>query len=256
MSSVEEDFAIEATELAGSSKRLLRFLTCGSVDDGKSTLIGGLLYASGALFEDQIATLEADSRKSGTQGAGLDFALLLDGLNAEREQGITIDVAYRYFSTARRKFIIADTPGHVQYTRNMVTGASTCEAAVILIDASQGVLTQTRRHTFIASLLGIRHIIVAINKMDLVDYSEARFEEIKADYLAFASRLGIEDLHFIPMSALKGDNVVEPSAHMPWYQGSTLMYLLETVHVGADLVQGDFRFPVQWVNRPDSMVPL
>jgi bifunctional enzyme CysN/CysC len=243
---------IEAYLAEHEHKEILRFLTCGSVDDGKSTLIGRLLHDSKMIYEDQLAAVRRDSTRSGTQGEEIDLALLVDGLQAEREQGITIDVAYRYFSTTRRKFIIADCPGHEQYTRNMVTGASTCEAAVILIDAAHGVLTQTRRHTFIASLLGIRHIIVAINKMDLVDYSEARFEEIKADYLAFASRLGIEDLHFIPMSALKGDNVVEPSAHMPWYQGSTLMYLLETVHVGADLVQGDFRFPVQWVNRPDS----
>ena len=233
-------------------KEILRFLTCGSVDDGKSTLIGRLLHDSRMIYEDQLAAIRRDSAKSGTQGDEVDLALLVDGLQAEREQGITIDVAYRYFSTTKRKFIIADCPGHEQYTRNMVTGASTCDAAIILIDARHGVLTQTRRHTYIASLLGIRHVIVAINKMDLVEWSEARFEEIKAEYLAFAGRLDIEDLHFIPMSALKGDNVVDKSEHMPWYAGSTLMYLLETVHVAADRNHGDFRFPVQWVNRPDS----
>ncbi|HSG87694.1 MAG TPA: sulfate adenylyltransferase subunit CysN [Pseudomonadales bacterium] len=243
---------IEAYLAEHERKEILRFLTCGSVDDGKSTLIGRLLHDSKMIYEDQLAAIRKESVKSGTQGDEIDLALLVDGLQAEREQGITIDVAYRYFSTTKRKFIIADCPGHEQYTRNMVTGASTCDAAVILIDASQGVLTQTRRHTFIASLLGIRHVIVAINKMDLVDFDEARFEAIKADYLAFANRLGIDDLHFIPMSALKGDNVVEPSAHMPWYQGATLMYLLETVHVGGERTHTDFRFPVQWVNRPDS----
>jgi bifunctional enzyme CysN/CysC len=233
-------------------KEILRFLTCGSVDDGKSTLIGRLLHDSRMIYEDQLAAITKESAKSGTQGDEVDLALLVDGLQAEREQGITIDVAYRYFSTTRRKFIIADCPGHEQYTRNMVTGASTCDAAIILIDARHGVLTQTRRHTYIASLLGLRHVIVAINKMDLVDWSEARFEEIKAEYLDFTARLDIEDLHFIPMSALKGDNVVDKSPHMPWYAGSTLMYLLETVHVAADRNHGDFRFPVQWVNRPDS----
>lgn len=233
-------------------KEILRFLTCGSVDDGKSTLIGRLLHDSSMIYDDQLAAVRRDSAKSGTQGDEIDLALLVDGLQAEREQGITIDVAYRYFATAKRKFIIADCPGHEQYTRNMVTGASTCDAAIILIDARQGVLTQTRRHTFIASLLGIRHVIVAVNKMDLVDWSETRFEEIKAAYLDFAERLDIEDLHFIPLSALKGDNVVKPSEHMPWYAGSTLMYLLETLHVAADRNHGDFRFPVQWVNRPDS----
>jgi bifunctional enzyme CysN/CysC len=242
---------IEAYLAEHERKEILRFLTCGSVDDGKSTLIGRLLHDSKMIYEDQLAAIQRDSVKSGTQGEEIDLALLVDGLQAEREQGITIDVAYRYFSTTKRKFIIADCPGHEQYTRNMVTGASTCEAAIILIDARHGVLTQTRRHTFIASLLGIRHVIVAINKMDLVEFSEARFEEIKADYLAFCEQLDIEDLHFIPMSALKGDNVVEPSAHMPWYQGATLMYLLETVHVAADRNHGDFRFPVQWVNRPN-----
>ncbi|MEE4361991.1 MAG: sulfate adenylyltransferase subunit CysN [Pseudomonadales bacterium] len=233
-------------------KEMLRFITCGSVDDGKSTLIGRLLHDSQMIYEDQLAAIRKDSKRSGTQGGELDLALLVDGLQAEREQGITIDVAYRYFSTPRRKFIIADCPGHEQYTRNMVTGASTCDAAVILIDAAHGVLTQTRRHTFLVSLLGVRHVVVAINKMDLVDFDEARFEQIKADYLSFSSRLDIDDLHFVPISALKGDNVVDPSAQMPWYQGATLMYLLETLHVAGDRKHTDFRFPVQWVNRPDS----
>ena len=232
-------------------KEILRFLTCGSVDDGKSTLIGRLLHDSRMIYADQLASIRKESNRAGGDGE-LDLSLLVDGLQAEREQGITIDVAYRYFSTTKRKFIIADCPGHEQYTRNMVTGASTCEAAIILMDASKGVLTQTRRHTYLVSLLGIRHVIVAVNKMDLVDFSEARFEEIKAEYLAFAERLDIEDLHFIPMSALKGDNVVDKSPRMPWYQGSTLMYLLETVHVAAERNHADFRYPVQWVNRPDS----
>ena len=243
---------IEAYLAEHEHKEILRFLTCGSVDDGKSTLIGRLLHDSRMIYEDQLAAIKKESAKSGTQGDEVDLALLVDGLQAEREQGITIDVAYRYFSTTKRKFIIADCPGHEQYTRNMVTGASTCDAAIILIDARHGVLTQTRRHTYIASLLGIRHLIVAINKMDIVDWSEARFEEIKTEYLAFADQLDIEDLHFIPISALKGDNVVEKSEHMPWYGGSTLMYLLETVHVSEGGNRGDFRFPVQWVNRPDS----
>lgn len=233
-------------------KEILRFLTCGSVDDGKSTLIGRLLHDSRMIYADQLATLRRDGSTAEDGADGLDLALLVDGLQAEREQGITIDVAYRYFSTTRRKFIIADCPGHEQYTRNMVTGASTCEAAIILMDASQGVLTQTRRHTYLASLLGIRHVIVAINKMDLVDYDESRFETIKADYLKFADRLDIEELHFIPMSALKGDNVVDKSTRMDWYQGPTLMHLLENVHVAAERNHADFRFPVQWVNRPDS----
>ncbi len=232
-------------------KEILRLLTCGSVDDGKSTLIGRLLHDSRMIYADQLAAIKKESARGGSDGE-IDLALLVDGLQAEREQGITIDVAYRYFSTTKRKFIIADCPGHEQYTRNMVTGASTCEAAIILMDASKGVLTQTRRHTYIVSLLGIRHVIVAVNKMDLVNFSEARFEEIKAEYLAFAERLDIEELHFIPMSALKGDNVVEKSEDMPWYQGSTLMYLLENVHVAAERNHADFRFPVQWVNRPDS----
>ncbi|HHK43085.1 MAG TPA: GTP-binding protein, partial [Planctomycetaceae bacterium] len=226
-------------------KELLRFLTCGSVDDGKSTLIGRLLYDSKMIYEDQLATLRSDSLQHGTTGDDFDPALLTDGLRAEREQGITIDVAYRYFSTARRKFIIADTPGHEQYTRNMATGASTCDLAVILIDARNGVLTQTRRHTFIVSLLGIRHVVVTINKMDLVDYSQEVYDKIRDDYRDFTARLDLPDLHFIPISALKGDNVVEPSPHMPWYQGPTLMHFLETVYIGSDRNLEDFRFPVQ-----------
>jgi bifunctional enzyme CysN/CysC len=226
-------------------KEILRFLTCGSVDDGKSTLIGRLLHDSKMIYEDQLAGL----RKTGDSGE-LDLALLVDGLQAEREQGITIDVAYRYFSTAKRKFVIADTPGHEQYTRNMATGASGCEVAVILIDARHGVLTQTRRHTFIVSLLGIRHVIVAVNKMDLVGFSEEIFERIKHEYNAFAGKLGLEDLNFIPISALNGDNVVEKSEAMPWYQGATLMYLLENVNIASDRNFDCFRFPVQRVNRP------
>jgi len=231
-------------------KELLRLLTCGSVDDGKSTLIGRLLYDSKMIYEDQLAALEQDSVTHGTTGGDFDPALLTDGLKAEREQGITIDVAYRYFSTARRKFIIADTPGHEQYTRNMATGASTVDLAVILIDARHGVLTQTKRHSFITSLLGIKHVLVAVNKMDLVDFSQERFDEICADYKSFATRLDIPDLHFIPISALKGDNVVNASEHMPWYKGSTLMAFLENVYIGSDRNLQDFRFPVQYVNRP------
>ncbi len=232
-------------------KELLRLLTCGSVDDGKSTLIGRLLHDSKMIYEDQLMAIKADSIKSGTTGGGMDLALLVDGLQAEREQGITIDVAYRYFSTARRKFIIADTPGHEQYTRNMATGASTCDLAVILIDARHGVQVQTRRHSFITSLLGIKHLVVAINKMDLVGYSEATYERIKADYLSFAKGLTQADLHFIPLSALDGDNVVNPSAHMPWYKGQTLMSLFETVEIAKDRNLKDLRFPVQYVNRPN-----
>ena len=232
-------------------KELLRLLTCGSVDDGKSTLIGRLLHDSKMIYEDQLAAITADSIKSGTTGGKVDLALLVDGLQAEREQGITIDVAYRYFSTARRKFIIADTPGHEQYTRNMATGASTCDLAIILIDARYGVQTQTRRHSFIASLLGIKHIIVAINKMDLVDFSESVFQSIRADYLNFSKKLAPIDFHFIPISALNGDNVVNPSLSMPWYSGSALMPILETVEIAADRNYVDFRFPVQYVNRPN-----
>ena len=232
-------------------KELLRFLTCGSVDDGKSTLIGRLLYDSKMIYEDQLAKIEKESAVHGTTGGGFDPALLTDGLKEEREQGITIDVAYRYFSTARRKFIIADTPGHVQYTRNMATGASTADLAIILVDARKGVLEQTRRHSFIASLLGIKHVLVAVNKMDLVEYSQKVFEQIQRDYREFASRLDTTDLHFIPISALLGDNVVEPSENMPWYRGSTLMNFLETVYIGSDRNLEDFRFPVQLVLRPN-----
>src|SRR5437868_2530349 len=212
-------------------KELLRFLTCGSVDDGKSTLIGRLLHDSKLIYEDQLAAIKADSAKYSTTGGDLDLALLVDGLQAEREQGITIDVAYRYFSTARRKFIIADTPGHEQYTRNMATGASTCDLAIILIDARNGVQTQTRRHSFIVSLLGIKHVVVAINKMDIVGFDEQVYEKIRTDYEAFSDSLELSDVTFIPISALKGDNIVHPSTSMPWYTGSTLMHHLETVHI-------------------------
>ncbi len=233
-------------------KELLRFLTCGNVDDGKSTLIGRLLHDSKMIYEDQLAAVQADSVKSGTTGAGkIDLALLVDGLQAEREQGITIDVAYRYFSTSTRKFIIADTPGHEQYTRNMATGASTCDLAIILIDARYGVQTQTKRHSFIASLLGIHHIIVAINKMDLVDYSETTFNKIKQDYLDFTQSLALQDITFIPMSALDGDNVVNPSAHMPWFSGQPLMDALNSIEIANDRNFSDARFPVQFVNRPN-----
>ncbi len=233
-------------------KELLRFLTCGSVDDGKSTLIGRLLHDTKMIYEDQLAAVKRDSEKVGTTGAGeIDLALLTDGLKAEREQGITIDVAYRYFSTDRRKFIIADTPGHEQYTRNMATGASTCQLAIILIDARYGVMTQTRRHSFIVSLLGIRHVVVAINKMDLVDYSRDVFERIKDDYTGFVAKLDLHDIMFIPMSALKGDNVVTKSDSMPWYSGPPLLDHLETVHIASDRNLTDLRFPVQYVIRPN-----
>ncbi len=241
---------VEAYLHQHEQKELLRFLTCGSVDDGKSTLIGRLLHDTQMIYEDQLKALEKDSARMGTTGGDIDFALLVDGLQAEREQGITIDVAYRYFSTARRKFIIADTPGHEQYTRNMATGASTCDLAVILIDARKGVLTQTRRHSFIVSLLGIRHIVVAVNKMDLVDYSQEVFDQIRGDYLSFAEKIEVPDIRFIPISALKGDNVVEKSRHMPWYPGLTLLEVLETVEVAKDRNLKDLRFPVQYVNRP------
>ena len=233
-------------------KGILRFLTCGNVDDGKSTLIGRLLHDSELIYEDQLDAIRRDSKTTGTQRDGVDFALLVDGLQAEREQGITIDVAYRYFATAKRKFIIADTPGHEQYTRNMATGASTCDVAVILIDARNGVLPQTRRHSFIARLLGIRHLIAAVNKMDAVDYAERVFDEIRNDFLDFASRLAVDELQFIPISALHGDNVVHPSDHMPWYRGAMLMHLLETIQVAVDKDAGRFRLPVQLVNRPDA----
>jgi len=243
---------IEAYLTQHQHKSLLRFITCGSVDDGKSTLIGRLLYDSKMIFEDQLAALEADSRKVGTQGGNIDFALLVDGLAAEREQGITIDVAYRFFSTDRRKFIVADTPGHEQYTRNMVTGASTADLAVILIDARKGVLTQTRRHSFLVRLMGIRHVVLAVNKMDLVDYSAERFREIVADYEAFAAGIGLEDVLAIPISGLVGDNIAAKSQATPWYDGPALMEHLETVEIDeARLQRGPFRMPVQWVNRPN-----
>lgn len=236
------------------NKDLLRFLTCGNVDDGKSTLIGRLLYDSKLIYEDQLQAVTRDSKKVGTTGDAPDLALLVDGLQAEREQGITIDVAYRYFSTEKRKFIIADTPGHEQYTRNMATGASTCDLAIILIDARYGVQTQTRRHTYISSLLGIHNIVVAINKMDLVDYSEARFNEIQAEYANFVNQLGDRkpsNIIFTPISALNGDNVVNRSEHTPWYAGNTLMGTLESVEINRNTAHNDFRFPVQYVNRPN-----
>jgi bifunctional enzyme CysN/CysC len=233
-------------------KGLLRFITCGSVDDGKSTLIGRLLYESKLIFEDQLAALEADSKKVGTQGGELDFALLVDGLAAEREQGITIDVAYRFFSTDRRKFIVADTPGHEQYTRNMVTGASTADVAVILIDARKGVLTQTRRHSYIVSLLGIRHVVLAINKMDLVGYSQKTFDDIVAAYREFAKQIGLTNIVPVPLSALRGDNILERSTRTPWYDGPTLMGYLESVEIEDDLQTKPFRLAVQWVNRPNQ----
>ncbi|RJL21803.1 sulfate adenylyltransferase subunit CysN [Paracoccus siganidrum] len=233
-------------------KTMLRFITCGSVDDGKSTLIGRLLYDSKMIFEDQLASLEADSKVSGTQGGEIDFALLVDGLAAEREQGITIDVAYRFFATDKRKFIVADTPGHEQYTRNMVTGASTADLAVILIDARQGVLTQTRRHSYLVNLLGIKNVVLAVNKMDLVDYSAERFYEIVSDYSHFAKQIGMDSFLPIPISGLKGDNIVEKSPNMAWYQGPTLLAHLEEAPLN-DAVMQDyaFRMPVQWVNRPN-----
>jgi len=243
---------VEAYLQAQEQKDLLRFITCGSVDDGKSTLIGRLLYEAKMLFEDQLTALEADSKKMGTQGGNLDFALLVDGLAAEREQGITIDVAYRAFTTDKRKFIVADTPGHEQYTRNMATGASTADLAIILIDARKGVLTQTRRHTFIATLLGIKHLVVAVNKMDLMDYRQDIFDRIEADYRAFAASINAGNVTLIPVSALKGDNIIARSAQMPWYHGQTLMAHLETVPVDDDLAERAFRMPVQWVNRPDQ----
>lgn len=242
---------IDAYLAQHEQKDLLRFLTCGSVDDGKSTLIGRLLHDSKMVYEDQLEAVKNDTSKHGTTGGRIDLALLVDGLQAEREQGITIDVAYRYFSTAKRKYIIADTPGHEQYTRNMATGASTCDLAVILIDARYGVMTQTRRHSYIASLLGIKHVIVAINKMDLKDYDQSVFESIKADYQAFANTLGLDDLYFVPMSALEGDNVVNASENMAWYKGPTMMQVLESVSIDGDRNLEDFRFPVQYVNRPN-----
>ncbi len=238
------------------NKDLLRFITCGSVDDGKSTLIGRLLHDSKMIFEDQLAAITQASKTSGTTGDTVDLALLVDGLQSEREQGITIDVAYRFFSTDKRKFIIADTPGHEQYTRNMATGASTASLAIILIDARYGVQTQTRRHSFIADLLGIQHLVIAVNKMDLVDFSEQRFNEIVDEYRAFATNLQAPDIRFVPMSALNGDNVVNRSEQTPWYfsdayQGETLIELLESVEITRDQNLSDLRLPVQYVNRPN-----
>ena len=237
---------------AQSQLDLLRFITCGSVDDGKSTLIGRMLYEAQLIFEDQVTALQTDSKKMGTQGGDIDFALLVDGLAAEREQGITIDVAYRFFNTDKRKFIVADTPGHEQYTRNMVTGASTADVAIILVDASQGILTQTRRHSFIASLLGIEHVVLAVNKMDLMDYAAAPFQAICDEYQALRTHFAFKSVTPIPMSALKGDNVIERSGQMSWYQGPTLLGFLETVDIRARLTQHGFRLPVQWVNRPNA----
>ena len=243
---------IDAYLAAQSQLDLLRFITCGSVDDGKSTLIGRMLYEAQLIFEDQVTALQTDSKKMGTQGGDIDFALLVDGLAAEREQGITIDVAYRFFNTDKRKFIVADTPGHEQYTRNMVTGASTADVAIILVDASQGILTQTRRHSFIASLLGIEHVVLAVNKMDLMDYASAPFEAICDEYEALRTHFAFKSVTPIPMSALKGDNVIERSGQMSWYQGPTLLGFLETVDIRARLTQHGFRLPVQWVNRPNA----
>ncbi|MDO7085009.1 sulfate adenylyltransferase subunit CysN [Pseudocolwellia sp. AS88] len=242
---------IEAYLKQHENKEMVRFFTCGSVDDGKSTLIGRLLHDSKMIFEDQLAAIEKDSKKSGTTGEEVDLALLVDGLQSEREQGITIDVAYRYFATDKRKFIIADTPGHEQYTRNMATGASTCDLAIILIDARHGVQVQTRRHSFICSLLGIKHVLIAVNKMDLVDFSQDRYQEIKKEYREFAEDLSFEDVRFVPISALKGDNVVEESTNMPWYPGATMMKLLNTIKVDGDESFTQFRFQVQYVNRPN-----
>src|SRR5437588_4751298 len=232
-------------------KSLLRFLTCGSVDDGKSTLIGRLLFDSKLIFEDHLSALAKDSRKHGTTGEDIDLALLVDGLEAERQQGITIDVAYRFFSTDKRKFIVADTPGHEQYTRNMATGASNSELAVILVDARKGVLTQTRRHSYIAALLGIRHVVLAVNKIDLVGFSQPVFDTIAAEFSEFAQSLNFATLVSIPISARFGDNVIQKSANTPWYGGSSLLEHLETVDVESELVKRPFRLPVQWVNRPN-----
>jgi len=242
---------VEAYLEAHERKSLLRFITCGSVDDGKSTLIGRMLYESHLVLEDHLAALEADSKRVGTQGGDLDFALLVDGLAAEREQGITIDVAYRYFATDRRKFIVADTPGHEQYTRNMVTGASTADLAVILVDARKGVLTQTRRHSYVVSLLGIEQVVLAVNKLDLVGYAQDVFDALAAEYRSFAAGLGIGEVTCIPLSALRGDSIVEPSVNTPWYEGPALLDHLDAVPVRRDPRTGPFRLPVQWVNRPD-----
>jgi bifunctional enzyme CysN/CysC len=246
---IQED--IQAYLQEHEHKSLMRLLTCGSVDDGKSTLIGRLLHDSKLVYEDQLAAIRKTSNGS-KDGGELDLALLVDGLQAEREQGITIDVAYRYFSTAKRKFIIADTPGHEQYTRNMATGASNCDLAIILIDARKGLLTQTRRHSYIVSLLGIKHVVVAVNKMDLMDYDQTVFEQIQQDYLSFANKLDLSNIHFVPVSALTGDNVVDESQHMPWYQGPSLMHLLEDLDTNTDPSQGEWQMPVQYVNRPNA----
>ena len=253
MSSKNEKIAldIESYLKEHESKDMLRFLTCGSVDDGKSTLIGRMLYDSKMIFDDQLASAENESKKYGTTGEKIDMALLVDGLQSEREQGITIDVAYRFFTTENRKFIIADTPGHEQYTRNMVTGASTADVAIILIDARKGILTQTRRHSFIVNLLGIEHVIVAINKMDLVDFSKEVYEEIQASYQKLADELGIANTYYIPLSALDGDNVVEKSTHTPWYDGKPLLELLDSMDITKKIKEENFRFPVQYVNRPN-----
>ncbi|WP_265694167.1 sulfate adenylyltransferase subunit CysN [Providencia rustigianii] len=249
---IQQQGGVEAYLLAQQHKGLLRFLTCGNVDDGKSTLIGRLLHDTQQIYQDQFSVLQSDSKRIGTQGEKLDLALLVDGLAAEREQGITIDVAYRYFSTEKRKFIIADTPGHEQYTRNMATGASTCSLSILLIDARKGVQEQTRRHSFISTLLGIRHLIVAVNKMDLVDYSQQVFDKIQQDYQHFAQQLPVDlNVWFVPISALDGDNIVNPSRHLPWYQGETLLSLLESVQVTQTAAEQPLRFPVQYVNRPN-----
>ncbi len=253
MSTQNEKIAldIESYLKEHENKDMLRFLTCGSVDDGKSTLIGRMLYDSKMIFDDQLSAAESESKKYGTTGEKIDMALLVDGLQSEREQGITIDVAYRFFATENRKFIIADTPGHEQYTRNMVTGASTADVAIILIDARKGILTQTRRHSFIVNLLGIEHVIVAINKMDLVDFSEDVFNEIKQAYSELANELGIKNTYYIPLSALDGDNVVDISKNTPWYKGKALLNLLDTMDISKEIKEENFRFPVQYVNRPN-----
>ena len=248
---MDKKIDIKAYLDADEKKDLLRLLTAGSVDDGKSTLIGRLLFDSKKLYDDQLAALERDSKRVGNAGDSIDYALLLDGLKAEREEGITIDVAYRYFSTNRRKFIIADTPGHEQYTRNMITGGSTANLAIILVDARKGVITQTRRHTFLVSLLGIKHIVLAVNKMDLVDFDQKVFTDIVSEYLKLTKQLDIEDVTCFPLSAREGDNVVEKSANTPWYDGTSLLEFLETVPIHADRNYDDFRFPVQYVLRPD-----
>ena len=249
---IQQQGGVEAYLLAQQHKGLLRFLTCGNVDDGKSTLIGRLLHDTQQIYQDQLSVLQTDSKRIGTQGEKLDLALLVDGLAAEREQGITIDVAYRYFSTEKRKFIIADTPGHEQYTRNMATGASTCSLSILLIDARKGIQEQTRRHSFISTLLGIRHLIVAVNKMDLVGYSQSVFEKIQRDYQQFAEQLPVDlNVWFVPISALDGDNIVSPSDNLPWYHGETLLSLLENVQVTQTAAEQPLRFPVQYVNRPN-----